>query len=58
MNIQYVRLEHDVCERVNEAARELGRTVSDLVNQVLREHLAGEAARADEVARVERKAAE
>jgi len=39
MNVQFVRLEHDVCERANEAAREQGERVSDLVNRILREHL-------------------
>lgn len=44
MNIQFVRLEDDICTRVNDMARDLGRTVSDLVNDILREHLPFEAA--------------
>ena len=40
MNIQFVRLEHDVCDRINQVAREEGKTVSDLVNDILREHFA------------------
>ena len=43
MNIQYVRLEDDVCGRLNEDAREQRRTVSDLVNEILRRHFAGQA---------------
>ena len=39
MDIRFVRLEDDVCDRVNRVAEEAGRTVSDLVNQILREHL-------------------
>ena len=39
MDIQFVRLESDVCEVLNRMAREQRRRVSDLVNQFLREHL-------------------
>ena len=39
MNIQFVRLDHDVCETVNRIALERRRTVSDLVNEMLRECL-------------------
>jgi len=39
MNIQFVRLEHDVCEEVNRMALENRRTVSDLVNEIVRRHL-------------------
>jgi hypothetical protein len=39
MNIQFVRLDHDVCETVNQIALESRRTVSDLVNDMLRECL-------------------
>jgi hypothetical protein len=40
MNIQFVRLEHDVCGILNRIALEQRRTVSDLVNEFLRERLA------------------
>ena len=43
MNIQYVRLEDDVCGRLNEDAREQRRTVSEVVNEILRRHLSREA---------------
>ena len=39
MNIQYVRLNEDVCEILNDMARDGRQTVSDLVNQILREYL-------------------
>jgi hypothetical protein len=39
MNIQFVRLELDVCEVLNQMALRQRRTVSDLVNQLLREEL-------------------
>jgi len=39
MNIQFVRLDDEVCEVVNRLAENQGRTVSDLVNQALREFL-------------------
>jgi hypothetical protein len=42
MNIQFVRLEQDVCEKMNAQAMEQRRTVSDLVNEILREHMARE----------------
>ena len=41
MNIQFVRLEDDVCREINAQALEQRRTVSDLVNQIIREHLTG-----------------
>ena len=40
INIQFVRLELDVCEKVNEMAQEQRRTVSELVNEMLRAQLA------------------
>lgn len=40
MNIQFVRLELDVCEVLNQIALRQRRTVSELVNQLLREQLA------------------
>ena len=40
MNIQFVRLELDVCEKLNEMAHEQRRTVSDLVNEMLRRQIA------------------
>jgi predicted transcriptional regulator len=39
MNIQFVRLDNDVCGKVNEMALETRRTVSDLVNDIVRERL-------------------
>ena len=39
MNIQFIRLEDDVCERINRVAQEQKRTVSELVNEILREFL-------------------
>jgi hypothetical protein len=39
INIQFVRLELDVCEKVNEMAQEQRRTVSELVNEMLRAQL-------------------
>ena len=39
MNIQFVRLEEDVCREINAQALEQHRTVSDLVNEIIREHL-------------------
>jgi len=47
MDIQFVRLEDDVCTRVNAEARDQNKKVSELVNQILREHLAAETARED-----------
>jgi hypothetical protein len=40
MNIQFVHLENDVCGRLNQAALQQRRTVSDLVNEILRDYLA------------------
>lgn len=45
MNIQFVRLEEDVCEKVNQMALESRRTVSDLVNEFVREQLKKEGCR-------------
>ena len=42
MNIQFVRLAQDVCEAVNQRALESRRTVSELVNEILRQHLASD----------------
>lgn len=39
MNIQFVRLDEHVCEILNDMARDQRRPVSDLVNEILREHL-------------------
>ena len=39
MNIQFVRLELDVCEKLNQMALQQRRTVSDLVNEILRGRL-------------------
>ena len=39
MNIQFVRLDNEVCEAVNRLAEKQERTVSALVNQALREFL-------------------
>jgi len=39
MNIQFVRLELDVCEPINRMALEARRTVSDIVNEAVREFL-------------------
>ena len=39
MNIQSVRLDLDVCEPVNRLAVDSRRTVTELVNEVLREYL-------------------
>jgi len=39
MNIQSVRLDQDVCEPVNRLALDSRRTVTELVNEVLREYL-------------------
>jgi len=39
MNIQFVRLELDVCERLNLLAQEQRRTVSELTNEMLRSQL-------------------
>ena len=39
MNIQFVRLDDDVCEAVNRLAEQDRRTVSSLVNEALREFL-------------------
>ena len=36
MNIQFVRLDNDLCETINRIALENRRTVSDLVNDMLR----------------------
>ena len=40
MNIQFVRLEVDVCERLNRLALDQRRTVSELVNEMVRSRLA------------------
>jgi len=53
MNIQFIRLELDVCEPINQMALEARRTVSELVNEVLREFLARQAGRTQEPARSE-----
>ena len=49
MNVQFVRLEDDVCQRVNQMAAEERKTVSSLVNEIVRGHLAerGKAERGD-----------
>jgi hypothetical protein len=39
MNIQFVRLDDGVCDAINRLAEQEERTVSALVNQVLREFL-------------------
>jgi hypothetical protein len=39
MNIQFVRLDEFVCEVLNQQALRQRRTVSDLVNEILRAHL-------------------
>jgi hypothetical protein len=39
MNIQYVRLDDQVCEILNRMAAEQRRTVSDMVNEILRQRL-------------------
>lgn len=39
MNIQFVRLDDEICEAINRLAEKKERTVSALVNQVLREFL-------------------
>ena len=39
MNIQYVRLDDDICEILNRVAEANGRRVSELVNERLREQL-------------------
>jgi hypothetical protein len=39
MNIQYIRLEDTVCEILNRMALEQRRTVSEVVNEILRGHL-------------------
>ena len=39
MNIQYVRLDDRVCETLNRMALEQRRTVSEVVNDILRDHL-------------------
>jgi predicted DNA-binding protein len=39
MNIQYVRLDDQVCELLNRMAQQQRRTVSDVVNEILRERL-------------------
>jgi len=39
MNIQFVRLDDGVCEAMNRLANEQRRTVSDLVNEILRVYL-------------------
>lgn len=39
INIQFVRLENDVCEAVNRLADAGSRNVSELVDEVLREYL-------------------
>jgi predicted transcriptional regulator len=39
MNIQFVRLDDEVCEAINRLAEQKERTVSALVNQALREFL-------------------
>lgn len=39
MNIQFVRLDSDLIERVNEIAKERGEKVSDMVNEIVRTYL-------------------
>jgi len=39
MNIQYIRLDDTVCEILNRMALEQRRTVSEVVNEILRGHL-------------------
>ena len=39
MNIEYVRLDDDLCGALNRMAQDQDRTVSELVNEVLREFL-------------------
>jgi len=39
MNIQFVRLDERVVETLNQMARRQQRTVSELVNEILSEHL-------------------
>lgn len=39
MNIQFVRLDDEVCEAINRLAEKDQRTVSALVNEVLRDFL-------------------
>jgi hypothetical protein len=39
MNIQWVRLEAGVCEIVNRIAEDQRRRVSEVVNEILKEHL-------------------
>lgn len=39
MNIQFVRLDDDICGILNRLALDQRRTVSDLVNEILREQL-------------------
>ena len=39
MNVQFIRLEDDVCEPLNQMALAQRRTVSELVSQILREFL-------------------
>lgn len=39
MNIQFVRLDDDICGTLNRMALDQRRTVSDLVNEILREQL-------------------
>ena len=40
MNVQFVRLADDICEKANRLARDQRITVSELVNRILRERLA------------------
>ena len=48
VNIQYVRLSEDICGTLNDMARDSRKTVSDVVNEILREHLRrGREARAE-----------
>lgn len=44
MNIQFVRLDDDLCVTLNRLAEEHGRKVSDLVNEILRGELKKRAA--------------
>jgi len=46
MNIQYIRLDEGVCEVLNRLAMEERRTVSDVVNEILKEYLRGRRAAA------------
>ena len=44
MDIQFIRLDPDLVQRINRLASEQNRTVSDLVNEIVRKSLGGEKA--------------